>query len=280
VTSSELTRVPVFGNSFREERPVLVVAHPGHELRLFGWLCANCPDVIVLTDGSGCFGPSRIQSSRRLLANVGARPGPLFGAYTDQQIYRGILDGDTPLFTEMATALIDFLRRGRYTMVVTDPFEGYNPSHDLCNVLSNIALRRVSAVIGRSIRLFDYALTGHTDFQISKSLTKMRLSGEVLLAKYAAAERYVELQGEVASAVRKEGEEAYREEVLRELPAEGISANPFNGPPFYESYGERQLATGRYSTVIRYAEHFLPIAQALSGLAEHRDSGRAQRTAR
>jgi hypothetical protein len=135
----------------RNERPALVIAHPGHELRLFGWLCDARPDVFVLTDGSGHSGPPRIESTRRLLETVGARPGALFGSYTDRQIYRGFLGGDPSIFVDMTTALTRSLQRGRYSMVVVDPFEGYNPGHDLCSVVGNVATRSVAARLRLSI---------------------------------------------------------------------------------------------------------------------------------
>ena len=32
---------------------LLVIAHPGHELRLYGWIAQTKPLVCILTDGSG-----------------------------------------------------------------------------------------------------------------------------------------------------------------------------------------------------------------------------------
>jgi hypothetical protein len=53
-------------------------------------------------------------------------------------------------------------------------------------------------------------------------------------------------------------------EWLRHVDAGGESAAPFNGrPPFYEEYGERQVAAGHYKRVLRYREHVLPLAAAL-----------------
>jgi hypothetical protein len=37
-------------------------------------------------------------------------------------------------------------------------------------------------------------------------------------------------------------------------------------PPYYESYGERQVAAGRYPRVLRFREHFLPVSRALREL--------------
>src|SRR5438105_9826273 len=77
-----------------DERALLVVAHPGHELRLFGWLCSARPDVLVLTDGSGHSGRSRIEATRNVLLMTGARAGAVFGEFTDRQLYAALLQAD------------------------------------------------------------------------------------------------------------------------------------------------------------------------------------------
>lgn len=56
--------------------------------------------------------------------------------------------------------------------------------------------------------------------------------------------------------------DAFRVECLR--PAGNSSANwTSDDPPFYELYGEKLVAAGRYEKVIRYEEHMLPLAQAI-----------------
>jgi len=62
------------------ERAILVIAHPGHELRVHGWLEAMAPAVWILTDGSGHTGRSRVDSTTRVLESTGAAPGPVYGS--------------------------------------------------------------------------------------------------------------------------------------------------------------------------------------------------------
>jgi hypothetical protein len=54
----------------RHERALLVVAHPGHELRLFGWLSYARADVLVLTDGSGRSARPRINGTYLSLRGI------------------------------------------------------------------------------------------------------------------------------------------------------------------------------------------------------------------
>ncbi|MFL5382176.1 MAG: hypothetical protein ACJ8GN_06645, partial [Longimicrobiaceae bacterium] len=91
------------------ERPVLVVAHPGHELRVYGWLESAAPLVCVLTDGSGSGGEARLESTTRLLAGTGARPGSIYGRMSDREIYTAILDHDFACFTDLAEQLAEEL---------------------------------------------------------------------------------------------------------------------------------------------------------------------------
>lgn len=44
-----------------------------------------------------------------------------------------------------------------------------------------------------------------------------------------------------------------------------------NNPPFYELYGEKLVAAGRYETVIRFQEHMLPLAQAIRAKVETKE---------
>jgi hypothetical protein len=249
------------GHAGRRRRPLLVVAHPGHELRLFGWLCETRPDVVVLTDGSGHAGHSRIHATRRLLEQVGAHEAPMFGAYTDRQIYHALLDHDAAPCMEIAENLVDLLQLGHYEMVVADPLEGYNPAHDLCRVLVDIAVRRVRRIRRTALSSYDYALTGLTSMVEDASSLILHLPEDVRHEKFTAAAAYSDLITEIEAAVRNEGERAYDKEVLRELNSEQLGFDPPGLPPFYETYGEKQCAAGHYSTVIRHSEHFLPLVR-------------------
>src|ERR1700687_3197739 len=91
-------------------RALLVMAHPGHELRLFGWLCNARPDVLVLTDGSGHSGRPRIAATRGVVQVTGARAGPVFGELTDRELYVALLKGDAAPFAKLTTALASVLR--------------------------------------------------------------------------------------------------------------------------------------------------------------------------
>src|ERR1700755_481943 len=62
----------------------LVVAHPGHELRLYRWLEIARPLVCGVTDGSGS-GRARLQSSTEILDAIGCTAGSVMGAVSDRE---------------------------------------------------------------------------------------------------------------------------------------------------------------------------------------------------
>jgi hypothetical protein len=62
--------------------------------------------------------------------------------------------------------------------------------------------------------------------------------------------------------------ETFRVECLR--PAREFE-QALDVPPFYEQYGERQVAAGHYTRVLRLREHMLPLAEALRSHIEKGD---------
>jgi hypothetical protein len=57
--------------------------------------------------------------------------------------------------------------------------------------------------------------------------------------------------------------DAFRVECLRPVRHHGPSSAVRETPPFYEMYGEKLVAAGRYEQVIRYRDHISPLADAL-----------------
>ena len=115
---------------------------------------------------------------------------------------------------------------------------------------------------GRTIVDFDYLLTAAPDTAptiAGAEVIRLDLDEAALARKLWAAESYEELREEVTSAVRVSGTDAFRHECLRaHLPLVVWTRRPY-----YEEYGERQVAAGRYEEVIRYETHLRPLQNAL-----------------
>src|ERR1043166_6762895 len=97
--------------SSRSGRAALVVAHPSHELRIYGWLEQTRPYVCILTDGAGRSGEPRLSRTSEVLARAGATQGAVYGRLTDLEVYAAILTGYSELFAglveELAQAFIN-----------------------------------------------------------------------------------------------------------------------------------------------------------------------------
>jgi hypothetical protein len=65
--------------------------------------------------------------------------------------------------------------------------------------------------------------------------------------------------------------DAYRVECLRPADNQAGTHWTTSNRPFYELYGEKLVAAGRYEKVIRYEEHMLPLAQAIRAKAEREE---------
>jgi len=245
---------------------LLVVAHPGHELRVHGWLERARPEVWVLTDGGGRTGIGRLDSSRTVIERAGAGVGPVFGAFTDREAYRFLLLGEVEPVARLVERLADRLAAEESIYVVGDAFEGFNPIHDLCRVTVDLAAARAELLTGRRIDSFDFPLEAAPDTlgEIGGDL-RLLLDEAAVARKVAAARAYQEMAAEVDRALAGHGEVAFAVERLRPVDALRPLAARLHGPPLYERFGEDRVAAGTYREVLRFAEHFAPFVAGLAG---------------
>ncbi len=246
----------------------LVVAHPGHELRVHHWVELAKPVVCVLTDGSGSRGRSRLASTTAVLAQAGGVPGPIYGRFTDRDVYQAVLDGRVEVFLALARELEELLvERGIETMAA-DAIEGYNPTHDLCRMIVDCAHARALPRVGRAITNLEFSLStdpAESREAVGEEGVLLKLDDAALERKACAAGRYAELRAEVDSALEAFGREAFRVECLS--PARMPHPEWGHERPYYETYGAQRAEEGAYQRVLRYGEHVRPVAQALDELA-------------
>jgi len=224
------------------------------------WLELAKPLVFVLTDGSGSDGnASRVHSTETVLGAAGAKAGGILGRFTDETLYRAIMDGDADLFAPIVEEIANALIEQKIEAVVADACEFYNPAHDLCRAIANLAVQRT----GANIATYEYAVVGTPDAEGHANETVIRLDDDALQRKIDAAHNYPELRKDVDIALRLDRLDAFRVEVLRRLDAEAPLPVP-EGRAFYERAGEEHVAAGRYETVLRHDEHFAPLVAALA----------------
>ena len=254
-------------SSWEGLRAALVIAHPGHELRIHHWLERAKPQVFVLTDGSGHTDRSRLGRTTALLAAVGASEGPLFGRLTDRQLYRGILAPDGDIFAALSQELATALEEAGIDYVVGDAVEGVNPGHDVCRLIINAAVMRLEAATGRRLGNFEFAVEGPPDACPAEERDHaivVRLDQNAYRRKLAAARAYAEVAVDMARLIDNHDADAFRVECLVPVRYGFEVGERFEHPAIYETYGEKQVAAGIYSEVIRFRDHLAPVAARLA----------------
>lgn len=235
-------------------RPLLLHAHPGHELRLFHWMVLNRPVVFWLTDGSGSEATSRIEDSWRCVARAGASYGNLPDTQNDRAWYRAILLGDAALFHRVVDGLVSAAITQGACLIVSDAVDGYNPMHDLCEAVG----AAVAARVPDAIHLVSHAVAG----DVGAAVSELRLDADSIERKRAAVDAYRPLADEARRLLEADAAALAVERLRRP-----DFAWPEHHTPGWEETGRGRVASQRYGTAIEYARHVRPIARALLGTA-------------
>jgi hypothetical protein len=241
-----------------ERRCALVVAHPGHELVVHSWLSEARPRVLVLTDGSGHGTIGRIDSTARVVDDLDASRGDLFGDHTDHELYAAFLAHDAGFFLRTTDRISAELLDHDIDFVAGDAVEGYNPVHDVCRMMTNAAVRMVRAH-GRVIDNFDFFLVrSHEAVIDGPGSIVRRLDDTEYARKLAVARAYSELRGEVEQAL---GERQFAVEGFRPADRDDHPASVF-----YDTYGRQRVRDGYYKVAVTYDAHVRPIEAMLARL--------------
>jgi hypothetical protein len=240
----------------------IVVAHPGHELLVYHWIEKHQPIYCCLTDGSGGGATSRLSSTTRLLNNVGASVGPIYGRYPDTLVYRLLLDRRVDVFVALAQELAAAFAEAGVDCVAGDAAEGFNPAHDVCRLIVDGAVEILRRRTGREVRNYEFLLDGPPEAGRPGSIV-VELDEAALERKLAAARDYPEMRAEVEAALARYSRQAFAMECLRPAATTSQTSRFEQELPDYERYGERRVTEGRYSEIIRYRDHVRPIAVAI-----------------
>lgn len=246
-------------------RSALVVAHPGHELRLFAWSGRARPDLCVIAKGArNRLDAGRADASRAIAAEIGTVPRDPFGAFHDVVLYEWIMAGDAAPFVRLAETLAEaFVARGVAT-VVTDGWQNYNPVHDLTHLMARTAAALAQARLGRLVDCLDYpvVLGKHAHAPPGPETLRIELSPDEAAAKRGLIDRYPDIAGDVEALIEAAGLAAMEVETLhRPAPIEQLF--PSGAPPWYESYGRARVEAGVYREALGWA-HMAPVAHALA----------------
>jgi len=159
-------------------------------------------------------------------------------------------------------------------LVVGRPEESHN--HDAITIhLDNDALtRKINAALAYTPKLAQdvQAALGGAPFQGIRRFSEPQLAGEVDVEVSAsvlgALGPHPKLKARFADIIEGVPLDALRVECLRPV---GNASEHDCEPLFYELYGEKLVAAGRYEKVIRYHKHMLPLARAIRAEAEREE---------
>lgn len=250
----------------------LVIAHPGHELRVYRWLEISNPYVFVLTNGAGRSQQSRLSQTSRVLKSANAIPSGLYGYCSDVELYNAILEKNSDFFISILDQLVSALSVLNVCCVVGDAAEGYNPTHDLCRCLIDCAVEQLHGQ-GQQVDNFEFPLNDKPDAYLAQSQRQaicIALSDRDLDRKLIQANRYEAIASEVNTAVALWGLDAFRREYLYPVSPYAHNSCFIHSVPWYEHYGEHQVAKGYYQHVLRYREHIYPLMEGLRQSASNR----------
>lgn len=276
-------------NAFSNSRAALVIAHPGHELCVFGWLETESPKVFILTDGSGRPGIPRLASTTKILAHTGASVGSIYGRFTDQNVYETILNHNYKVFEQVIEELAEALVGDEINYVTGDAAEGYNPIHDTCRLVIDGAVDLARRRSGRQIINTDFLLYAPHDthpHELRPAATWLTLDDAQLERKLEVARAYPELKPDVdamlerktletlqrfpelsadfdAMVTRTMGTDAYRTECLRLVTTSFAGSGSCGEIPFYERYGQLLVSEGTYDRAISYRDHIAPLGETI-----------------
>lgn len=251
-----------------EPASALLLSHPGHELRLHGFVERARPLVWVVTDGSGRQAAKRTRSSAAVIRSVGARAGAVFGRMSDRELYAAVRGGELALFIALAQEIADALVSQAIVRLVSDAPEHRILAHDLIAAVADAAVA-LAERRGHAVAHYDFPLHAAPETCPPHALeraVRVELDDEALARKRSAAERYPEIAGEVAHDRLQHGDRAFRVELLRPVGRPFARIRPLGSPP-WQLHGEELVRAGVYPEAIRYDRHVAPIVDGLRRFA-------------
>jgi hypothetical protein len=252
-------------------KAALIVAHPGHELRVFHWMEKHKPLYFCITDGSGREGKSRTGSTAKLLEGVGATEGSIFGRYTDLEIYQFLLEGRHEVFADLLRELSQGLIAHDIRVVAGDAPEGANPTHDLCRHLIDNAVAVAERALGHRIANYEFVLDAPPNDcppELRSSAVWVHLDEAALERKVEAALAYTELRGETEEGLKYYGKKAFAIECLIPSTTRSAVEKFEHEAPAYERYGREGVerfgkSFGKYDEVITFQKHVKPAVRVI-----------------
>jgi hypothetical protein len=249
-------------------RRLVVTGHPNHELAIFGFVQRLRPRLLFLTDGGG---EERVEESRRALASLGLLDQARFLDWTEESLYRALLEQDTGVFAELVAAVRSEIEAWAPQQIFCESVELYNPLHDITLPIVQAAARGRGA--DDHCDIFEFPLIAQVPapgeryrvqrLPATRAGTALHLTAEEHTAKLRAREdQYLCLRRQLGAVL----DGLDREHSAVELFAPALAELPEPGQQHvlrYEWRARLLQQRGEVDRVITYRDHFLPMLAAL-----------------
>lgn len=233
---------------------ILILAHPGHELRIHHWLELNKPRVYFLTDGSGGREVSRTHCSRTIVEATGSTCGAVFGEIADKTWYSAFRDQNISFFRSVLDRIERDIPHARTIRIVADAVDGYNPVHDLASAMG-LALQKKLTQRGVKARL---AFSAAVPSARGDLVEEISLDEAARARKLQAVKEYTPLAEEVQRILEQDATALDREYIIdQNTDWRGFAT------PTWESIGRERVLAGTYESCLTVEEHFQPVVQSL-----------------
>lgn len=173
----------------------LSIAHPGHEVRLYGFIEQTKPFIYILTDGGD---PVKIKKMYEYLGSiyrdtrdkrdvfymVERKPEKDQQAANeslelkDYEIIDDLQAGRTGVFEFYIKKMANSFIFNKIDYVVVDPAEEYDAVHDINRVLTDAAIELVKLKTGKEITVFDFNISYTFNHDISEDCILVELLPE------------------------------------------------------------------------------------------------------
>ncbi|MBL4616499.1 MAG: hypothetical protein JKY46_02305 [Robiginitomaculum sp.] len=254
----------------RQNNTIAIFAHPGHELRCFGFLQHLSAKILYLSDASASTGQQRLQQSGDLLQDYGLQTLDSTMAIPDIEIYLALMSKDQTWLSYFYHKLRFILQKEQPSLIITDAAEGYNPVHDLCHFLTLAAVRAnklpvkimVTPLTEHPHELDGHEITNCMVLDMNHKQSQIKTSAMNAYAKTAGGQ----LANEAKAMEAEFGTAVNTREILRPPISLSDYFNRYSKhKPHFEHYGEQRVQSKKYKEILRLHPH---LAFALNFLSD------------
>lgn len=192
----------------------LSIAHPGHELRMHGFLEMARPYTFILTDNSEEKGQDLMWDTIKVIdratkQGMSLNPAQLKNPdlrkalkvslkesaekkehIKDSQIQYDLVNRHIDFFRYYVDFMVENLIKYDITHLACDASEDYHPVHEIVRMIAELAVTRMKNVEGKDIALYDFALSRPYDESLTEDCVKMELDEDMLDRKLKALVNY------------------------------------------------------------------------------------------